>query len=83
MARFTFEYFSHGMILSCQSPIFRRTLRDCGQISCQWGAETIHSMLKFLYGIPVETDAENSTLELLLCATYYQVKLTPRLAAWP
>ena len=75
MARFTFEYFSHGMILSCQSPIFRRTLRDCGQISCQWGAETIHSMLKFLYGIPVETDAENSTLELLLCATYYQVKL--------
>ena len=31
-------------------------------------------MLKFLYGIHVETDAQNSTLELLLCATYYQVQ---------
>ena len=65
--------FSHGMILSCQSPIFRRTVKIESTVKCRWHSQVVKSLLLFMYGMPSELDNSNSTVELLLCATYYQV----------
>ncbi|CBY14242.1 unnamed protein product [Oikopleura dioica] len=66
--------YSHGMILSCQSPVFRRTVKIESTVKCRWHSQVVKSLLLFMYGMPSELDNPNSTVELLLCATYYQIE---------
>lgn len=66
--------YSHGMILSCQSPIFRRAVKEEKEVVCRWQSEVVNSLLRFMYGLPCELDNPNSIVELLLCATYYQIE---------
>ena len=61
------------MILAAQSPIFRRSLRQGVPSDCKWSSKIVESFLNFLYGIDSHIKEKYQIVELLLCATYYQV----------
>ena len=68
--------FSHEMILAAQSPIFRRSLRQGVPSDCKWSSTIVEAFLNFLYGIDSHIKEKYQIVELLLCATYYQVCLS-------
>ena len=61
------------MILAAQSPIFRRSLRQGVPSDCKWSSTIVEAFLNFLYGIDTNIKEKYQIVELLLCATYYQV----------
>jgi len=68
------KFFAHEMILAAQSPIFRRSLRQGVPSDCKWSSTIVEAFLNFLYGIDSHIKEKYQIVELLLCATYYQVE---------